>query len=42
MDEAKVEENGHLKENVDPKKVMERFDILIEKNQVDKGGSFYI
>ena len=42
MDEAKVGEDGHLKENIDPKKIMERFDTLIEKNQVEKGGSFYI
>ena len=27
---------------LDPKHIMERFDTLIEKNQVEKGGSFYI
>ena len=42
QDDAKVGDDGHLKENIDPKIVMERFDTLIEKNQVDKGGSFYI
>ena len=29
-------------EPIDPKVIMERFDTLIEKNQVEKGGSFYI
>ena len=29
-------------EEVDPKNVMERFDILFEKNTSVRGGSFYI
>ena len=29
-------------EEIDPKNVMERFDFLFEKNQSEKGGSFYI
>lgn len=36
------DEDGYSKSNVDPKEIMERFDSLIEKNQVSKGGSFYI
>ena len=31
-----------IEEEVDPKEVMERFDFLFEKNQTEKGGSFYI
>ena len=31
-DEAKVGEDGHMKDNIDPKTIMERFDTLIEKN----------
>ena len=27
---------------MDPKEIMDRFDVLIEKNQIEKGGSFYI
>ena len=29
-------------ETLDPKEIMERFDTLIEKNQIEKGGSFYV
>ena len=29
-------------EKVDPKEVMERFDLLFEKNLPERGGSFYI
>ena len=29
-------------EDVDPQHVMKRFNTLIEKNQVEKGGSFYL
>ena len=36
------DEEGFAQSNVDPKVVMQRFDELIEKNQVSKGGSFYI
>jgi mitochondrial import inner membrane translocase subunit TIM16 len=28
--------------NIEPDKVMERFETLIEKNQSERGGSFYI
>ena len=27
---------------LDPKEIMERFETLIEKNQLEKGGSFYL
>ena len=36
------DEDGHLTESVDPKIVMERFETLIDKNQVGNGGSFYL
>ena len=29
-------------DDLDPEHVMERFDTLIEKNQIEKGGSFYL
>ena len=29
-------------EELKPDDIMERFDTLIEKNQIEKGGSFYI
>ena len=29
-------------ETLDPKEIMQRFDTLIEKNQIEKGGSFYV
>ena len=29
-------------EEMDPHLIMKRFDTLIEKNQIEKGGSFYI
>ena len=30
------------KEEIDPEEVMDRFNTLIEKNQISKGGSFYL
>ena len=27
---------------LDPKEIMDRFNVLMEKNQLEKGGSFYI
>ena len=43
QDEAKKILNiDSEEEELKPEKIMERFDTLIEKNQVDKGGSFYI
>ena len=41
-DDVQKNEDGLQKETLDPKLIMERFDQLIEKNQVEKGGSFYI
>ena len=35
-------EDGNRVETLDPEFIMSRFDTLIEKNQVDKGGSFYV
>ena len=29
-------------EELDPEVIMERFNTLIEKNQLEKGGSFYL
>ena len=34
--------DADIEDEVDPKNVMERFDFLFEKNQTDRGGSFYI
>ena len=37
-----IEEEKEKEKEVDPKKVMERFEALFEKNNTEKGGSFYI
>ena len=36
------QEEGTENDEVDHEMIMERFDTLLEKNQIDKGGSFYI
>ena len=41
-EETKEGEDGFQEETLDPKEIMERFDTLIEKNQIEKGGSFYV
>ena len=43
LEEAEVvDDDEHQQSSLNPKEIMEKFDTLIEKNQVDKGGSFYI
>ena len=37
-----VDASGAKAVNIKPEEIMKRFDILIEKNQPDKGGSFYL
>ena len=41
-EEAKESDDEFAQETIDPKDIMDRFDVLIEKNQIEKGGSFYI
>ena len=43
-DESKElkDDEGNRVEGLNPEDIMERFDTLIEKNQLEKGGSFYI
>ena len=40
--EVKKDENGNQIETLTPEEIMERFETLLEKNQVSKGGSFYL
>ena len=42
IEEEKQAELSDAEETLDPALIMERFDTLIEKNQVAKGGSFYL
>ena len=35
-------EEADSEEEIDPEEVMKRFETLIEKNQIEKGGSFYL
>ena len=37
-----IDEAGEGTEPVDYKEVLERFEVLFEKNSVDNGGSFYL
>ena len=37
-----IEEDKLEKDELEPQEIMDRFDVLIEKNQIEKGGSFYI
>ena len=41
IEDAEIGDENTL-ETLDPKEVMERFDTLIEKNQLERGGSFYL
>ena len=41
-EQSRVDDEGNRIEGLDPELIMERFDTLIEKNQLEKGGSFYI
>ena len=41
-EEEVKDDEGNRVEGLDPEVIMQRFDTLIEKNQLDKGGSFYI
>ena len=41
-EEPVKDEEGNRVEGLDPEEIMQRFDTLIEKNQLEKGGSFYI
>ena len=41
-EEQARDEDNNLETNLDYNEVMERFDLLMEKNQLEKGGSFYI
>ena len=42
IEEEKQADLDNMENNLDPALIMERFDTLIEKNQVAKGGSFYL
>ena len=42
MEDATDVVDGVVKTGLDPEKIMERFDTLIEKNQPERGGSFYL
>ena len=42
IEEEKQADLENMENNLDPALIMERFDTLIEKNQVAKGGSFYL
>ena len=41
-EEELKDDEGNRVEGLDPEEIMQRFDTLIEKNQLEKGGSFYI
>ena len=41
-EEEKESDDEFQQETLDPTEIMARFDTLIEKNQIEKGGSFYI
>ena len=43
IEEAAAElDEDNFEATLDPKVIMERFETLIEKNNVEKGGSFYL
>ena len=40
--EKVTDENGDRVDTIEAEEIMKRYDVLLEKNQVDRGGSFYI